>query len=137
VKKEREDSLWQPQRVPHVYIKDRVALWHEPVGAISQRDVGSGSPIVAMMKPSQSRVRKYPTGSDGASSTVRCALPEPQMSTVLVVIANILREQPLQMAFINCDDVVQQVTTTTANPTFRNSILPRTFERSSDRTHFQ
>jgi hypothetical protein len=36
------------------------------------------------------------------------------MRAVLVVVANILREEAFQVAFVNCDDAIQQITTTAA-----------------------
>jgi hypothetical protein len=63
--------------------------------------------------------------------------PSPEMRAVLVVVANILSEPAFQVAFVNCDDVIQKVTTATSYPTLCNSILPRTFERSADRIHPQ
>ena len=59
------------------------------------------------------------------------------MRAVLVVLANMLSEPPFQVAFVNCDDVIQKIMAATSNPTFCNSILPRTFERSTDRIHPQ
>src|SRR6267143_512077 len=59
------------------------------------------------------------------------------MRAVLVVVANMLSEPPFQVAFVNCDDVIQKIMAATSNPTFCNSILPRTFERSTDRIHPQ
>src|SRR5260221_1939087 len=59
------------------------------------------------------------------------------MRAVLVVVANILSEQAFQVAFVNCDDVIQEITPATPYPTLCNSILPRTLERSADRTHAQ
>src|SRR6266853_1204420 len=47
-----------------------------------------------------------------------------------MVVANIVREQPLQMEFVHCDDVVQQLMAATLDPSLRNAILPRAFERS-------
>ncbi len=40
------------------------------------------------------------------------------------------------MAFVNCDDAIQQITTTAAYPAFCNSILPRTPQRSADTFDF-
>src|SRR5260221_7120761 len=54
-----------------------------------------------------------------------------------MVVANILREQAFQVAFVNCDDVIQEITPATPYPTLCNSILPRTFERGADRIHHQ
>src|ERR1700676_4999518 len=57
------------------------------------------------------------------------------MRAVLVVVANILTEQAFQVAFVNCDDVIQEITPATTYPTFCNPILPRTFERRADGIH--
>jgi hypothetical protein len=59
------------------------------------------------------------------------------MCAVLVVVANILREAAFQVAFVNCDDVIQEITLATPYPTLCDFILPRTFERSADRIHPQ
>jgi hypothetical protein len=59
------------------------------------------------------------------------------MRAVLVVVANILREQAFQVAFVNCDDVIEKITPATPYPTLCHSILPRTFERGANRTHAQ
>ncbi len=68
-------------------------------------------------------------------SSVWRSLPQSEMRAVLVVVANILREQAFQVAFVNCDDVIQEITPATPYPTLCHSILPRTFERGADRTH--
>src|SRR5260370_17850557 len=59
------------------------------------------------------------------------------MRAVLVVVANILREPTFQVAFVNCDNVIQAITPATPYPTLCDSILPRTLERSADRIHPQ
>src|ERR1700751_3269638 len=53
------------------------------------------------------------------------------MRAVLVVVANILSEQAFQVAFVNCDDVIQEIMPATPYPTLCHSILPRTFERGA------
>jgi hypothetical protein len=57
------------------------------------------------------------------------------MRAVFVVVANVFREQTFQMAVLNCNDVIQEITPATPYPTLCNSILPRTFERGADSTH--
>jgi hypothetical protein len=47
------------------------------------------------------------------------------MCAVLVVVANILREPAFQVAFVNCNDVIQEITPATPYPTLCDSILPR------------
>ena len=63
--------------------------------------------------------------------------PQSEMRAVFVVVANILREQAFQVAFVNCDDVIQEITAATPYATLCDSTLPRTFERGADRTHAQ
>src|SRR6202158_223495 len=48
------------------------------------------------------------------------------MRAVLMVVGNILREPPFQVAFVNCNDVIQEITPATPYPTLCDSILPRT-----------
>jgi hypothetical protein len=52
-----------------------------------------------------------------------------EMRAVLMVEANTLREQAFQVAFVNCNDVIQEITAGTPYPTVCDSILPRTFEQ--------
>ena len=66
----------------------------------------SGS-IVTVMQPTEAIVRKDATGDYRARSVVRCSLPESEMCAVLMVVTNIFRKQPFQMAFVHRNDVVQ------------------------------
>jgi hypothetical protein len=96
-----------------------------------------GSPNVPVVQPSESHMRKNATWGYGASSAVWRSLPGSEMRAALVIVANILRDQAFQVAFVNCDDVIQEITAATPYPTLCNSILPRTFERDADRIHTQ
>jgi|SRR6202795_775962 len=86
-----------------------------------------------MMQPAESLVRKDTTRSYGTNPAFRCSLPESEMRAVLVVVADILIEKSLQVAFIECDDLIQQIAAATAYPSLRNSILPGL--RNEVRTH--
>jgi hypothetical protein len=55
------------------------------------------------------------------------------MGSIFVVVANVVRKQPSQMAFIHCNNMVQQIAAATFDPTFRYTVLPRTFERGPHR----
>src|SRR5664280_1397024 len=55
------------------------------------------------------------------------------MSPVLVVITDVLIQQPSQVPLIENDHVIEQVPPHTANPPLRNSVLPRTPECSANR----
>jgi hypothetical protein len=48
------------------------------------------------------------------------------MSSVFMIVADIIRKQTLQMLFVDCDYVIEQISATALNPTFSNAILPRT-----------
>jgi hypothetical protein len=54
------------------------------------------------------------------------------MRAGFVVVADVFREQPFQMAFIDRNSVVQQASSAAFDPTLRNSILPRTPQRSAN-----
>src|SRR5258708_29912888 len=70
-------------------------------------------------------------------SAVWRSLTQSKMCAVLVVVANIRSEQAFQVAFVNCNDVIQEIPPATPYPTLCDSILPRTFERSADRIYPQ
>lgn len=59
------------------------------------------------------------------------------MRAVVMIVVNIISEQPFQMALIHRDDVVQQISPTAFDPALRYTILPRTFEGGPHRTHPQ
>src|ERR1700674_3727815 len=71
------------------------------------------------------------------SSTVRRSLPQSEMRAVLVVVADVFREQPPQMRFIHRDNMVQQVSSAAFDPTLRHTVLPGTFEGGPHRAHLQ
>jgi len=81
-----------------------------------------------MVHPSESLLGKDRTRSYGSNSAVRCLLLKSEMRTVLMMVTNILGEQSLQMAFIQRNNVVQQVSSTASHPPLRDAILPWTSE---------
>ena len=48
------------------------------------------------------------------------------MSTIFVVVPDKRAEQPFQMRFIDCNHMIQQFPTATADPSLGDTILPRT-----------
>ena len=90
-----------------------------------------------MVQPSKPCVRQDPTGNRRASSAGRCLLRKAKMRAVFVVVADVLREHPFQMAFIECDDVVQQVPAAASHPALGEAILPGAFEGSANRMDAQ
>ena len=70
-----------------------------------------------MVQPADSLLRKDPTRSFGTNPAVRCPLLKSEMRTVLMMVTNILEEQSLQMAFIQRNNLIQQVSFTASHPT--------------------
>ena len=60
-------------------------------------------------------------------------LGEPQMGSVLVVVADIFVHESLQMPFIEHDHMVQQVAAAASYPTLGHSVLPRTAKCGANR----
>jgi len=88
-----------------------------------------------MVQHSQSSLRYDPTGGRTGSSGGWCLFREAGMRAVFVVLADVLIEQPFQMAFMECDDVVQEVAAAAFHPALRDAILPGAFEGSLNRTN--
>jgi len=59
------------------------------------------------------------------------------MRAVLVVVADVFRQQPFQMAFIHSDNMIQQVSSAAFDPTLRHPVLPGTLEGGPHRAHLQ
>jgi hypothetical protein len=51
------------------------------------------------------------------------------MRSVVVIIRDVFGQQSAKMAFVQGDDVVQQLPLATADPAFRHSVLPEALER--------
>jgi hypothetical protein len=98
---ERQKPPGEPERYTCIY-----KGWRNPDVFTTLRWFGLGSPIVPVVQPSQSHMRKDATRGYGASSSVWRSLPESKMCSVLVVVANILGEPAFEVAFVNCDDVI-------------------------------
>jgi hypothetical protein len=90
-----------------------------------------------MMQPAESLVRKDATRGDGTHPVAWCSLPESEMGAVVMIVTNIFGEQPLQMPFIHCNDVIQQVSSAAFDPTLRHAVLPGTLEGSLHWTQLQ
>ena len=84
--------------------------------------------MVTMVQSTESLVRKDLTRSYRTNPAARCPLRKSEMGAVLMMVTNILGEQSLQMAFIQRNNVVQQISPTASHPTLRDAILPWTSE---------
>ena len=77
-----------------------------------------------MVQSAESFLRKDPTRSSGTNPVARCPLLKSEMRAVFMMVTNILGEQPLQMAFIQRNNVVQEVSSAASHPPLRDAILP-------------
>jgi hypothetical protein len=85
------------------------------------------SPRVAMVQAPEARHRGYVCGRGRLrldSPFVRGVLFEGVVNPVLMVIARICPRESEEMAFVQRDHMVQDLTATASNPAFRGSILP-------------
>src|SRR5215472_872729 len=84
-----------------------------------------------MVQLAESFRNKDGTRSRRSRSVVRRSLSKPQVCRIFVVVADVIRQQPLQVLFIERDHVVQQITPATLDPALGYAVLPRTLERGS------
>src|SRR5208337_3637601 len=63
--------------------------------------------------------------------TGRCFLRQRKVSPVLMVIADVLKHKPFQVAFIENDHIVEQIPAAIPDPTLGDTVLPRTSEAGS------
>ncbi len=64
-------------------------------------------------------------------SQVRCVLVQPQVATVLVIVADVGSHEPDEMTFAKDHDVLKELATTAPDPTFGRPVLPWTAVRGS------
>jgi hypothetical protein len=60
------------------------------------------------------------------NSAAECLLSQSQVSTVFVVVANLVSKKSLQMALVESDDVVEQIAAAASHPALSDSVLPGT-----------
>ena len=85
-----------------------------------------------MMQSAESLVRHDAAGGCGLSSPGRRFFPESKMRAILVIVADVLREQPFQMPFVHRNDLIQQIASAAFDPALRHTVLPRALEGGSD-----
>jgi hypothetical protein len=90
-----------------------------------------------MMQAAQSGKRDDSAAIRREDPLARRLFLQSEMSSILVVIADILREKLFQMLLIYWNHVIKQILATTFDPPFGYTILPRAFERGPDWTYPQ
>lgn len=61
---------------------------------------------------------------------------QPEMGAVVMIVRDVLGQKPPEVALVQSDDVVEQLTSATANPAFRNSVLPGALDGGLDSSNF-
>ena len=61
-------------------------------------------------------------------------LVQTEMSSVVMIVANVLVHQAFQMALVGHNHVVEQITTASADPAFGHAVLPGASDRGTNRT---
>src|SRR5271163_4516885 len=84
---------------------------------------------ITMVQPAESRQglnMAFTRRADFCRPTCWRVLRESKMSPVLVIVEQVGRHQPFEMALFQDDHVVKQVASATSNPALSNTVLPRT-----------
>src|SRR6266481_8081227 len=84
---------------------------------------------ITMVQPAESRKRlnlAFTRRANFCSTTCWRVLHQSKMCPVLMVVKQVRRHQPFEMALIQDDHVIQQVALATSHPALRNTVLPRT-----------
>ena len=85
----------------------------------------SSRAVVTMVQTAQSHMRNHPTDRPRANSSASGFLAPPKMRSVAVIVGDVLGQKAPEMALVQGNDVVKQFTSATANPAFRESVVPR------------
>lgn len=97
---------------------------------------GSVAPLIPMVQPTNARQRNdfcFRRGPRSDRPEQGHVLFETEMRSVLVIIGDVLLGKVNRMALVEDDDVIKELSSTTANPTLRHAVLPRTSIRRSTR----
>jgi hypothetical protein len=102
-----------------------------------RRNVGScnsGSEVVTMVQPAESGNRSNPWTCTGLFlwlTASRRSLRQCEMRPVVMIVTDVLFHESSQMAFIQHDHMIEQISSTTADPALSNAVLPRASEAGS------
>jgi len=82
-----------------------------------------------MVQAAQARMADHRTGDRRTDSAARGFLAEAKMRAVIVIIRGVRGEQPLEMALVQGDDMVEQIAPAAAHPAFGHPVLPGALDR--------
>jgi hypothetical protein len=90
------------------------------------RNLGSGSSVVAMVQSSHASPRNHLTAPDRSGPIPERSFTQSEMGAVVMVIRDVLREQSLQVSFVQRNDLIEQFAAAASHPALRDSVLPGT-----------
>jgi hypothetical protein len=115
-------------------VRSRQAHFSLPFSMIAFEDGSKrnlGSQVVTMMQTAEPRHRFHLATGSGTFprfTSSRRTLTQRQMSSVRMIVTNVIIHEAIQMSHIENDHVIEQVAAAAANPTLCNPVLPRTSE---------
>ena len=80
-----------------------------------------------MMETTQARIRNHRRLGRRLLSdlaAIRRVFLQGVVNPVVVMIVHVITDQPAEMLFVQCDDMVQDLAATASDPSFGGSILP-------------
>ena len=110
-------------------------LGDQPSNASDQADSGCLSPLVSMVQSTDSRQCDYfrrRRRSVRDRSQARCVLVQPQVATVLMIVADVSSHEPDEMTCTENHDVLKELAAAAADPPLRGSVLPWAAKRSAN-----
>ena len=120
------------QKTEHTFALSRVRT-HRADQILSEL---SGS-LVPVVQSAEAWEREHATAGCRSGSGRRCFLAEPEMRPIFLIVTNVLSQEPLQMLLVDGNHVVEQIAAAALDPALRDTVLPRTCERSSQWTYPQ
>src|SRR5947209_17405092 len=88
------------------------------------RRVAPGVPVMKPACPRHGDHRRVRCRLRLDRSTVWRVLPQGIVNAILMVVGHVCSNQPVEMAFVQRDDVVEQLAPAAAHPALREAVLP-------------
>jgi hypothetical protein len=81
-----------------------------------------------MMQAAEPWLCDHATASHCGDSRIRSSFVQPEMCSIFMIVTNAIGEEPFEMSLDHSDDMIEKISPTVADPSFCDSILPRTFK---------
>ena len=127
-----ENSIRRIRAGQQAYFPSEYSTAHEESWFVSGRE------IVTMMQTAEPRHGDHfatSFGICGCSPPARRLLRKSKMGSVLMIVADVIGHETLQMALVEDDDMIKEIASATSDESLGNAVLPRALERRSFRLH--